>query len=219
MMNADINLLIADDHEIFRDGLKLMLSKHKNIHLMGEAANGKELIALAEKQQPDVILTDIKMPLIDGIEAAKHISHSNPGIGIIGLSMYDEDNVIVEMLEAGALGYILKNAEKEQILEAIETVFMGKNYYCPTTSNKLLSLISKSKFNPAKKREVQVFSDKEIEIIQLIYKQKTAKEIAEKIFLSHRTIEGLKQKIMEKMGVCNNVGIAIYAMKNNLVSE
>ena len=107
---ADIKLIIADDHEIFRDGFKLMLSKFPEIKLVGEAANGRELLELIEKENPDVILTDIKMPVMDGIEATKKIAALYPDKGVIGLSMYDDDELIIEMLEAGAKGYLIKNA-------------------------------------------------------------------------------------------------------------
>src|SRR5438128_1610998 len=119
--HPDIKLMIADDHEIFRDGFKLMITKYPEIVLIGEAANGHELVQLALERQPDVIITDIKMPVMDGIEATKKILEQNPDMGIIGLSMYDDDELIVEMLEAGARGYLIKNAGKEQITEAIKT--------------------------------------------------------------------------------------------------
>lgn len=216
-MTTHINLVLADDHEVFREGLKSMLGRQENIRIMGEAEHGKELLALVEKCQPDIVLTDIKMPFVDGIAATRQLAAAYPAMGIIGLSMYDEDRLIVEMMEAGAMGYLIKNASKANIIEAIETVYAGRNYYCSTTSQKLMNMLSKSKSNAARKAEMPVFTDKEREIIQLMYEQKTAKEMADVIFLSHRTIEGLKQKIMEKMGVNNTVGVVIYAMKNELI--
>lgn len=214
----DIKIIIADDHEIFRDGFKLMLSKQTHIQLIAEAENGKELVELVEKHKPNVVVTDIKMPILDGIEAAKKITKANNDIGIIGLSMYDEDDLIVDMLEAGAKGFLIKNANKEQIVEAIETVYFGNPYYCKSTSDKLTHMIAKSKFNPYTKKEKPQFTDKELEIIQLICQQLTSKEIGEKLFLSPRTIEGHRVNIMQKMNVANPVGLVIYAVKNNLCS-
>ncbi|MFT3979802.1 MAG: response regulator transcription factor [Ferruginibacter sp.] len=214
---ADIKLIIADDHEIFRDGFKLMLSKFPEIILVGEAANGRELIQLTEALNPDIILTDIKMPVMDGIEATKKIIEMLPDKGIIGLSMYDDDELIIEMLEAGAKGYLIKNAGKNQIIEAIKTVAEGDPYYCKTTSYKLTQMIAKSRFNPYKKNIKVEFSEREKEIVACICAEMTNKEIADKLFISVRTVEGHRLKIMEKMNVKNTVGLVVYAIKNGIV--
>jgi DNA-binding NarL/FixJ family response regulator len=217
MKNGKIGLLIADDHEMFRDGFKLMLTKQPDIQLLGEAENGRELLQLAESLQPDVVITDIKMPIMDGIEATQKIKALFPDMGIIGLSMFDEDDLIIDMLEAGAKGYLLKNAGKEHIVDAIKTVYEGDPYYCKTTSNKLTQMIAKSKYNPYTRKEKIEFTDREKEIIELISKEYSNKEIAEKLFLSIRTVEGHRLKIMEKTGVKNTVGLVVYAIKNNLL--
>ncbi len=214
---ADIKLVIADDHEIFRDGFKLMLSKFPEITLVGEAGNGRELLELIEKENPDVILTDIKMPVMDGIEAAKKITELYPDKGIIGLSMYDDDELIIEMLEAGAKGYLIKNAGKEQIIEAIKTVYKDEPYYCKTTSHKLTQMIAKSRFNPYKIVAKTEFSEREKEIIAGICDEMTNKEIGDKLFISVRTVEGHRLKILEKMNVKNTVGLVVYAIKNGIV--
>lgn len=214
---ADIKLLMADDHEIFRDGFRLMLTKFPEIRLVGEASNGRELVELTGTLQPDVIITDIKMPVMDGIEATKKIVEQYPDIGVIGLSMYDEDELIIEMLEAGAKGYLIKNAGKEQITEAIRTVYNNEPYYCKTTSYKLTTMIAKSRFNPYKKTIKAEFSDREKEIISLICSELTNKEIGDQLYLSVRTVEGHRLKIMEKMNVKNTVGLVVYAIKNGIV--
>jgi two-component system, NarL family, response regulator NreC len=212
-----IRLLMADDHEIFRDGFRLMLTKYPDIVLAGEAENGRELLELTQKLQPDVIITDIKMPIMDGIEATQKITERFPDIGIIGLSMFDEDDQIVDMLEAGAKGYLIKNAGKEQITEAIRTVYQGDPYYCKTTSHKLTSMIARSRFNPYKKAARVEFSEREVEIIDLICRECTNKEISDKLFISVRTVEGHRLKILEKMNVKNTVGLVVYALKMGIV--
>jgi DNA-binding NarL/FixJ family response regulator len=218
-MKHEINLLIADDHEIFRDGLALMLSKQKHITLQGQAEDGKELIELVKVHQPDIVLTDIKMPRMDGIEATKLLSAQYPDVRIIALSMYDEENLIVEMLEAGAKGYLLKNADKQEILDAIDQVFEDHVFYCKHTSATLASLIVRSKFNPYRKKEAIVFTNREKEIIKLICLQNTAQEIGDKLFLSKRTVEGYRTKILEKMAVKNTAGVVVYALRHDLIKE
>lgn len=211
-----IKVIIADDHEIFRDGLRLMLQKQPDIDLLGEAEDGKELIEKIKQLQPDVVITDVKMPRMDGVHATKHISEHYPSIGIIALTMFDEDDLIVDMLEAGARGYLLKNADKNEMVEAVKSVYNNEPYYCRHTSNKLAQMVARSKFNPFKHEVKPVFSDREKEMIVYICDGLTNKEIAEKVFLSVRTVEGLRMKLLEKMNVKNTAGIIIYAIKNNL---
>src|SRR5580765_1124492 len=193
-VNYNISLIIADDHEIFRDGLALMLSKQEDLSRRGQAENGKELIELVEQLRPDLVITDIKMPHLDGIKATRLLLQKNPDLKIIALSMFDEENLIVEMLEAGAKGYLLKNADKKEILEAINTVYEDNIFYCRHTSAKLASMIVKSSYDPHKKKQDIVFSDREKEIIKLICRQLTAQQIGDHLFLSKRTVEGYRTK-------------------------
>jgi DNA-binding NarL/FixJ family response regulator len=194
-----------------------MLTKQKDITLVAEAENGKELIELTQQFKPDVIITDIKMPVMDGIEATTKITTLFPEIGIICLSMFDEDDLIIDMLEAGAKGYLIKNANKDYIIEAIKTVYNHEPYYCKSTSYKLTQMIAKSRFNPYKKNQKTEFSEREKEIIKMISHEMTNKEIGDKLFLSVRTIEGHRLKILEKMNVKNTVGLIVYAIKNGLL--
>lgn len=220
-MKEEIRLVIADDHEIFRDGLALMLSKQKHLLLAGQAGDGLELVELVEQVRPHIVLTDIKMPVMDGVEATRKIVKIHSKSKIIALSMFDEENLIVDMLEAGAKGYLLKNADKSEILEAIETVNENGNYYCRHTSDRLASLLLRSKFSPNKEnRPVPAeFNDRELDIIKYICQQYTAQQMAEKLFLSKRTIEGYRTKILEKMNVRNTAGVVIYAMKHRLIDQ
>src|SRR6185312_73648 len=186
-MNRTIRLVIADDHEIFRDGLALMLSKQDTVVLTGQAADGEELLRLVEETQPDIVLTDIKMPRLGGIAASRILLQRFPGLKIIALSMFDEEDLIVEMLETGAKGYLLKNADKKEILEAILAVHEGSIFYCKHTTARLASMIVRSKFDGQKKPREQLFPDREKEIIRLICRQHTAQEIGGLLYLSKRT--------------------------------
>jgi DNA-binding NarL/FixJ family response regulator len=215
-MYGVIKIVIADDHEIFREGFKLLLKNQDVLELVGEAENGKELLAVAAEQQPDIIITDIKMPVMDGIEACKHIRERFPGIQVIALSMFNEDNLIVDMLEAGAKGYLLKNTNKYELMDAAKAVFEGGTYYCMATSTKLAKMIAESKFNPYRNLPVKKFTDREKEIIKLVCEQYTNKEIAAMLDLSIRTIETHREKIQEKTGARNSIGVVIYAIRHQM---
>lgn len=211
-----ITVVLADDHEIFRDGLKLMLSKFNTIKLIGDASNGRELVKLVDEVKPDVVITDIKMPLMDGVEATKYITHHHKDIGVIALSMFDETSLIIEMLEAGASGYLVKDCDKTEIKEAIERVYNKEQYYCRHTGNKLMQVMARNSKKDEKKNTVLSLSDKEKEIVQLICQQLTTKEIGEKLFMSPRTVEGYRLKILEKLEAKNTAGIVIAAIKQGL---
>ena len=215
-MSSTIKIVLADDHEIFRDGFKVMLRKQMEVELIGEASNGEELVAITHELKPDVVVTDIKMPRMDGIAATREITASFPGIGVIALSMFDEESLIVDMLEAGARGYLLKNAPKVEILEAIRTVYEQQTYYCASTSGQLARLIAKSGFENKGKEKLPQFSERELQIIRLVCQEKTNKEIAEELFLSVRTIEGYRDKIQEKINAKNAAGVVVFAIRNNI---
>lgn len=210
-----IRIVLADDHEIFRDGFRVMIKKQSNIEIAGEAGDGVELIKQVELLQPDVVITDIKMPRLDGIEATKILTKKFPHIGIISLSMFDEENLIIDMLEAGAKGYLLKNAHKNEIIAAVESVHRNQTYYCNHTSRKLTKMIAESSFNP--NRHVQPdFSESEIRVMRFICQELSNKEIAMHLKLSVRTIEGYRERIQVKINAHNVVGIVVYAIKNRI---
>jgi len=211
-----IRVIVADDHEIFRDGFRVMLRKQPAFEIVAEAADGVELIERVREHQPDVVITDINMPRMDGIEATKRLVNEFPLINIIALSMYDQDNLIVEMVEAGARGYLLKNAHKEEIITAIKTVFAGEEYYCSSTSEKLAISIGKSRHRPARRQVEPLLTEREKEVMRYICSQLSNKEIAAKMNLSIRTIEGYRENILLKIRAKNIAGMVVYAVKNKI---
>ena len=211
-----IQIVLADDHEIFRDGFRVMLKKQTGVNLIGEAANGEELVKMVEELQPDVVVTDIKMPKLDGIGATKILTKKFPDIGVISLSMFDEENLIIDMLEAGAKGYLLKNAHKDEIIAAVEAVYNDQTYYCNHTSRKLTKMIADSSFNPNRRPVKPELSEKEINVMRLVCQEFSNKEIASQLKLSVRTIEGYREKIQEKINARNTAGIVVYAIKNRI---
>jgi DNA-binding NarL/FixJ family response regulator len=215
-MDDVITIVIADDHAIFRDGLKLMIKKEKGLKVVGEAANGKELIEKVDELTPHVILTDIVMPEMDGIAAARIISTKHSSVGIIALSSFDQEYLVIDMIEAGALGYLLKNTGRKEIVDAIEAVYLKQCYYCETVSAQIKKRIAGSSFNPFSKFKKIMFNETEIEIIRLLCEELTSKEIASLMFLSPRTIDGHRQRIMERIGAKSIAGILMYAVKNGI---
>lgn len=213
---APVRIILADDHEIFRDGFLALLQNQSHIQLLAEAADGQQLVSLTEKHLPDVVLTDIQMPVMDGLQATRIIAEKYPQVGIIALTMFSNDNMIIEMLEAGALGYLLKNAHKHEILDAINTVAQHKPYYCNATEIKMARLIANSRFNPNDPSKKIPFSEKEKEIICLICREFSNKEISAALHLSVRTIEGYRERILQKTNARNTAGIVIYAIKHNI---
>ncbi|MCW3074975.1 MAG: LuxR family transcriptional regulator [Flaviaesturariibacter sp.] len=211
-----LRVVIADDHEIFRDGFRVMLKKQKGIELVGEAANGEELLERTASLQPDVVITDIRMPVMDGVTATKLLQRRFPTIGVIALSMFDEENLIVDMMEAGAKGYLLKNAHKEEIVDAINSVHNGKIYFCKHTSKKLIGLFGESNYNPFKRKMDSELSEQELLIISLICREYSSKEIAVRLQLSPRTVESYRQELLNKIGARNVAGLVIYAIKNSI---
>lgn len=214
-MYTPLRIIMADDNEIYRDGFVVMLKKQKELELVALAENGKELLARVAQHKPDVVITDIKMPQMDGIQATREINQLYAHICVIALTMFNEDHLIVEILEAGAKGYLLKNTTKEEVIDAARAVYRGQTYFCKETSARLAKMIAKSNYNPYVKVRPHL-TEKEIEVIQLICEELSNKEIASRMNHSVRTIEGYRENILEKIQAKNTAGIVVYAIKNNL---
>ena len=218
-LQAPIKIIIADDHELIRDGLQVMMKKVPAVEILGEAYNGEMLVKMTRKLSPEVILTDIKMPVMDGIEATKLIKQEFPHIGIIALSSYDEGNLIIQMLKAGAKGFLLKTASKPELLEAILKVYHDESYYCSNTKDKLSDLIARSSYHPVKGSASEQFTERELQVIKLICDGFSSKQIASELKLKPRTIESYREKIMEKMDVKNSAALVRYALDHELVKH
>jgi DNA-binding NarL/FixJ family response regulator len=214
--SVPLRIIIADDHEIFRDGFRVLLRKQKNIQLVGEAADGLSLLEQVHQLNPDVVITDVRMPVLDGVAVTRRLQQERPDIPVIGLSTYDEEQVIVDMLEAGARGYLLKNASKEEIFASVEMVSRGEVYFCSHTSPRLAELIARSSYNPFRRRAASELNEREKEIICLICEQYSSKEIAEKLSNSVRTVESYRDRLLDKVGAKNVAGLVVYAIKNGI---
>lgn len=206
---TSIDIILADDHQLFCDGFSFMIKQHPEFNLVAVARNGVELIQQARRFQPNVIVSDIFMPQMNGIQATRYITKEFPNIGIIALSMCDEDNLISEMIDAGAKGYLLKQADQKEIIEGIKAVYHGQTYYCRNTYIKLNEIRVRKNCEPH-------FSEREIIIIRLICASRCSQEIGKYLGLSRRTVEAYRERIMQKMDVKKTVDLVIYALKNKI---
>jgi len=212
-----IKVAIADDHKIFRKGVILSLRPYANIKFVLEAENGDELLNGLAEAQPDVILMDLRMPGKDGIETTKIISKDYPHIFVVVLSMYEDERFVYHLMENGANGYLLKNAEPQEIRKAIMDVY-EKGYYLNNFVNRILlkRTHAKQKIVPSLSNEITL-NDKERDVLRYICMEFTAQEIAQKMEISPRTVEAIKDRLMERFGTKNTAGLVFFAVKNNLV--
>ncbi|MEO8770257.1 MAG: response regulator transcription factor [Ferruginibacter sp.] len=217
MVLNQIKVAIADDHKIFRKGVILSMRPYSNIKFVMEAENGDDLVEKIPESMPDVILCDLKMPIKDGIDATKIITKKWPQIRVIILTMYEDERFVGHLMDCGAAGYLLKSTDPAEIKRAIIDV-MRTGFYLNPFVNKVLikKNYSKQKFNPNLSSEV-VLSDREKEVLTLVCMEFTAAEISGKMDISARTVEAIKDRLMERFGVKNSVGLVFFAMKNQLI--
>lgn len=214
-----IKVIIADDHKMFRQGITNILNDTGEVEV-SEAESGEELIEKLKREKPDVILMDINMPGINGIEATKIIKKRYPSIQVMAVSTSDEENYIIEMLKAGAMGYVLKNTGIDELLEAIKVVSRGDSYFCKEASNVILFQLDKIKKGKSQKSEKDIpLTDREIEVLKLIAEGLTNKEIAEKLFISSRTVDTHRRNLHQKLNIKNAAGLVNYAITNKLLDS
>jgi DNA-binding NarL/FixJ family response regulator len=212
-----IKVAIADDHQIFRKGVILSMRPYTNIKFIFEAENGEDLLTKIKGEEPDVVLCDLKMPVKDGIDTTKQIAKDYPKIRVIILTMYEDERFVGHLMDCGAAGYLLKSTEPAEIRKAVMDVVRSGFDLNPFVNKVLIKKnYSKQKFNPSLTNEV-VISDREKEVLTLVCMEFTAAEIAQKMDISARTVEAIKDRLMERFGVKNSVGLVFYAMKNQLI--
>jgi len=209
-----LKVIIVDDHEIFRNGLQTILKRIENIKLIASASNGSEFLELLKKEVPDVVLMDIKMPVIDGVDATRYALEAHPEIKIIALSMFGDEEYLQQMIQAGAKGFLLKNITRKELSHAIELVFAGGNYY----SEELLSFFTKKYIHDIQPEQDDLqITKREMEVLQLVAEGFSNKEIADRLFISKRTVDGHKNNLIVKTGSKNMVDLLVYSIKKGLV--
>lgn len=214
---SKIKIVIADDYKIYRDGLKVGLSADENLEVIAEADNGEDLLKVLETVSPDVIIMDLKMPIMDGMEATKAVRKKYPAIKVLVVTMYEDDKFIIHLMENGANGYLLKNAEPDEIRKSIYALHENGYYFNDLVNKALLKkLVLKNNLKPSFNQNIEL-TEREQEVLKLICEEKTAAEIGKEIFLSPRSVEGIRQRLIEKVGVRNSAGLVMFAVKNGLV--
>lgn len=216
-MNHQIRTILVDDHKLFRDGLKFVLSQIENMEVIAEASNGIEFLKLMEEHEADLVLMDISMPRMDGIESTSRAMELNPDFKIIALSMYCEEEYYYKMIQSGAKGFILKESGKEELERAIGEVMDGGSYFSQKLLTNIIMNISVQQGKVYAKKEDVHLTRRELEVLEMICMGLTNQEIADKLFISMRTVEGHKTSLINKTGVKNSISLVLYALKNKLV--
>lgn len=211
-----IKIVLADDHEVFIEGMLRVFDNHPEYEIVDTVRNGQQLVNSVRANRPDVVLTDISMPGVNGIEAIHQIKVFAPDMLCVVLTNFDSDHLILNALEAGAFSYVNKSMPKEVIFTALESSLDGVPHYCDSTSQRILRMIQASHIGKPQKYE-ELFNSSEKKIISLIVKDMIMKDIAAELCLGDRTVERYKAKIKEKMGVKTRAGIVVYAILNKLV--
>lgn len=211
-----IKLAVVDDQLLFRRGLISLIKEFEEFDIVIEAQNGKELVDAIKKRKPHIVLLDLQMPVMDGIETTAYLNEKYPDIKVLILTMHDDDEFILHLIEKGANGFLLKNNSIEVVVDAIYSIMESGYYFNDRISKTMIKgLVRSKKIKPV--FQTTNLSDREIEIITLICKELTNKEISERLCLSIRTVENHRDKILEKTGARNTVGIVMFALKNNLL--
>lgn len=219
-MNSRIKIVLADDEILFRKGISFLLQREKNINVIFEASDGLELITFLResKNHPDIIIMDLKMPLLNGVEATKIIHNEFPKIKIIALTSFDTRSFIANMIHVGAVSYLVKNTTPQELIATINGVASKGFYYTPA----VLNIIKDCVVSDKKKTKPVYFdnhlSERESEVLTLICKQYNCVEIAEKLFISTRTVEGHRSNLLLKTSCKNSAGLVVYAIQNGVVS-
>jgi DNA-binding NarL/FixJ family response regulator len=218
-MNA-IKVFLVDDHKLIRDGIKAHFDDDERFKVVGEASNGQKALELLKDVNPDIVLMDINMDEMDGIECTSKINELYPNIKVLALTMLAENQYIKEMLKAGAVGYLLKNSNEQEIKQGIISVCEGEPFYSPKVMHTVMNSLSapvakkkKSKFEPT-----IPLTEREKEVLVLIIKENSNQEIADKLYISKRTVDAHKRNLLEKTGAKNVAGLVIFALNNGIIN-
>jgi two-component system, NarL family, response regulator NreC len=219
MMDHDlIRVVLADDHAMVRSGLKAVLGSAKDIQVVGEAANGREALTLAERLRPDVVIMDLTMPELDGISATKQLVGQG-GPKVLVLTMHQEEDYLVPLLEAGASGYLVKSAADRDLVDAVRTVARGELYVRPSAARVLARGVQKKDEHATDRARFDKLTERERDVMRLVAEGYTAPEIGEKLFISPKTVDTYKQRINEKLGLTHRADYVKLALKLGILQQ
>lgn len=200
---------------MFIDGIRALLGDEKEIEITGHALNGREALSLLEHNTADIVLMDVNMPVMDGIEATRQVRERFPGVKIIMLTMHNNRDFVYSLIHAGASGYILKNTGRKELMEAITAVYNGKTYYSEEVKDTIIQNIAQK---PGQKTEAAHLTEREKEVLKLIAREYTTQEIADKLFISTNTVETHRKNLLSKLGAKNIAGLVKFALQTGLIS-
>lgn len=217
-MKKEYKIILVDDHKLFREGLNFVISQIDEFKVVAEASDGREFLRLIDSTEADLVLMDISMPHVDGIEATKIAMEKYPDLKILALSMFGDEDYYYKMIQVGVKGFILKESGKEELEKAMWEVLNGGNYFSQKLLADIIANLNKPNTGQNRPGSEQVsLTKREKEVLQLICTGLSNAEIADRLFLSLRTVEGHKSKLISKTGVKNSISLVMYAIKNKLV--
>ncbi len=218
-MSSKANVVLVDDHSLLRNGLASLIKSFGDYNILFEADNGQDFInKLKPKTLPQVVLMDINMPEMDGYEACLWLKNNHPEIKVLALSMYDQENSVIRMFKAGAKGYILKDCDPSELKAALSAVVSKGFYYSEMVTGKLIHTINSLDEEDSQVKNMIQLNEREVHFLKLVCTELTYKEIAEKMFLSPRTIDGYRDDLFQKLNAKTRVGLVMYAIKNGIVN-
>jgi DNA-binding NarL/FixJ family response regulator len=217
MMTSKIRILIADDHTLLRNGICALLEDEQGMAIVGEASDGREAVRLVDQLKPNVVLMDIAMPLLNGLEATRQIKREHPEINVLVLTMYDNEEYFREMLEVGASGYIIKRAAATELVSAIRAVYNGEAVLSPAITRLLLEDYLNHEMG-SEKDDPNALSSREREVLQLIAEGKTSREIAELLHLSVKTVQSHRTNLMQKLDLHDRGDLIKYAIQKKIIA-
>ena len=215
-MSGSINLLIADDHTLIREGLRKILSFEPQIHVVGEVADGAQAVEFCSHNAVDIVLLDINMPVMNGIEACRKIKELKPRLGIIALTIHDQDDYLFELIKYGISGYVLKDVHPHQLIQTILGVARGESFIPPALTARVLAEFSRLTSGDQDKKH-QMLTEREIEVLKQVATGQSNKDIAKALYISEKTVKNHLTNIFQKIGVADRTQAALYAIKEKLV--
>lgn len=219
---AKIRLVLADDHALVRDGTRQLLERQPDLEVVGQAADGEEAIRLARELRPDLVVMDVRMPRLSGVEATRRIKAECPEVGVLVLTAHEDDEYVFALLQAGANGYLLKTAETEELVRAIRATHAGQSALDPSVAKKVVAQFASGKSLPDVLAEVSAefegLTERELEVLQLVASGKTNKEIGQVLYISDRTVQAHLSNIFSKLGVVSRTEAAMYAVRKGWIT-